>query len=82
MRGHLRQCHRERRALGRRHADRCHHLPLRWFFDTEFDEDGRTIDLISVGLVSDMTDDDLKAELDRHQMERAACSFEGGSLHS
>ena len=26
---------------------------MRWFFDTEFDEDGRTIDLISIGLVSE-----------------------------
>ncbi len=25
----------------------------RWFFDTEFDEDGKTIELISIGLVSD-----------------------------
>ena len=24
-----------------------------WFFDTEFDEDGKTIELISIGLVSD-----------------------------
>lgn len=28
----------------------------RWFLDTEFHEDGRTIDLISVGLVSDRGD--------------------------
>jgi hypothetical protein len=26
---------------------------VRWFFDTEFDDDGRTIDLISIALVSE-----------------------------
>jgi hypothetical protein len=26
---------------------------MRWFFDTEFDEDGKTIELISIGMISE-----------------------------